>query len=96
MINPFGSKPKNDLSRIAAIKGLVIEHFHLSAGTPLMVTELQCSEEGCPPFETVIVILDTPGNPRQYKVFKPLAEVTAEDIAAAASGSAEDHHEHGI
>jgi hypothetical protein len=42
----------------------------------------------------VIAILDAPGNPRQYKVFKPLAEITAEDIAAAASGTAEDHHEH--
>lgn len=94
MINPFGSKQKNDPAQIAAIKGWVIEYFHLSEEIPLMVTELQCTEEGCPPLETVIAILDTPGNPRQYKVFKPLAEVTAEDIAAAASGTAEDHHEH--
>ena len=94
MINPFSSKRKSDLSRIAAIKGWVIEALRLSDATPLMVTELECAEEGCPPLETVIVILDTPGNPRQYKVFKPLAEVTTEDIAALASGSAEDHHEH--
>jgi hypothetical protein len=96
MVNPFGSKRKNDLSRIAAIKGWVIEVFQLSDITPLMVTELECAEEGCPPLETVIVILDTPGDPRQYKVFKPLAEVTAEDIAALASGAAEDHHKHDI
>ena len=94
MINPFGSKQKNDPARIAAIKGWVIEAFHLSDDISLMVTELQCTEEGCPPLETVIAILDSPGNPRQYKVFKPLAEVTAEDIAAVASGSADDHHEH--
>jgi hypothetical protein len=94
MIKPIGSKRKNDLARIAAIKGWVIEHFHLGDITPLMITELECAEDGCPPLETAIVILDKPGSPRQYKVFKPLAEVTAEDIAALASGAAEDHHEH--
>jgi hypothetical protein len=72
----------------------VIEAFQLSDITPLMVTELECGKEGCPSLETVIVILDTPGDPRQYKVFKPLAEVTAEDIAALASGAAEEHYEH--
>ncbi|MBO0719425.1 MAG: hypothetical protein J2P41_01290 [Blastocatellia bacterium] len=94
MINPFGSKSKNDPAQIAAIKSWVVEYFHLSEEVPLMVTELQCTEEGCPPLETVIAILDTPGNVRQYKVFKPLAEVAAEDIAATASGTAENHHEY--
>jgi hypothetical protein len=94
MINPLGSRSKHDPARIAAIKGWVVEYFHLSEEIPLMVTELQCTEEGCPPLETVIAILETPGNPRQYKVIKPLAEVTAEDIAAAASGTTEDHHKH--
>ncbi|MBO0857198.1 MAG: hypothetical protein J2P21_01830 [Chloracidobacterium sp.] len=94
MINPVGSKRKNDLSRISAIKGWVIDDFHLSGITPPMITELECAEEGCPPLETVIVILDTPGNPRQYKILKPLAEITAEDIAVLVSSAAEDHHEH--
>lgn len=96
MINPFGSKPKNDPARIAAIKGWVVEHFHLSEDTPLMVTELQCAEEGCPPLETVIAILDTPGSPRQHKIFKPLAEVTSEDVSAAANGQTDHNHDHNI
>jgi hypothetical protein len=81
----------------SSLRGLfspVFETFRLSEDTPLIITELECAEEGCPPLETVIVILDTPGDPRQYKVFKPLAEVTAEDIASVAAGAAEDNHDH--
>jgi hypothetical protein len=54
--------------------------FGLEDGTPMTVAELRCTEPGCPPIETVIAILDSPGSPRQYKVHKPISEVTFEDV----------------
>jgi len=91
---PLGQRTKNDPQVIGRIKGWVAESFQLAEDVAVMVTELRCTEEGCPPIETVIAILDTPGQPRQHKVYKPMAEVTAEDVAAAANGEGEHHHEH--
>ncbi len=59
-------------------------------GVTVMVTELRCTEPGCPALETVIAILDTPGQPRQHKLQKPLADVTiSDDVCASAKGCVE-------
>lgn len=91
---PLGQRGKNDPQVIARIKDWVAASFALTEDVTVMVTELRCTEEGCPPIETVIAILDTPGSPRQYKVYKPLAEVSAADISAVAEGNREHHHNH--
>jgi len=44
--------------------------------------QLNCAEEDCPDVETVVGVLE-PGVQRKFKVFKPLAEVTRDDLAAA-------------
>jgi len=85
-LHPFGTRPKSDPAQVAAIKDWTRAALHLSADTALLVTELQCTEEGCPPLETVIAILDTPGTPQQYKVYKPLHDVTIADIHALVAG----------
>lgn len=90
----LGQRSKNDPQVIARVKDWAAANFALAKDVTVMVTELRCTEEGCPPIETVIAILDTPGSPRQYKVYKPMAEVTADDVAAVASGSGNHHHEH--
>jgi hypothetical protein len=43
----------------------------------VMVTELRCSEPGCPPIETVIAILSKGAN-RQHKLHKRIEEVDEE------------------
>lgn len=91
---PLGQRTKNDPQIIARVKDWVTASFALAEDVTVMVTELRCAEAGCPPLETVIAILDTPGQPRQYKVYKPLAEVTAADIAAVANGTSHHYHEH--
>lgn len=81
MIGPFGARSTSDAGRGARIKGWAARAFGLEDGTPMTVAELRCMEPGCPPVETVIAILGTPGPPRQYKVHKPMSEVTFEDVA---------------
>ena len=76
----FGSSRKNDPKRIADVKKWVVEVFRLEADVSVMVTELRCTEAGCPPLETVIAILDQPGQPRQFKIHKAIAEVTFADV----------------
>ena len=84
LINPLNAKPKADPQQTAQIKAWVEHAFALPADTTVLVTELQCTEEGCPPLETVLAILATPGQPQQYKLHKAMAEVTVTDIQALA------------
>ncbi len=65
-----------------ALKQLARELLDLDDETTVMVTELQCSEPGCPPIETVIAVLRV-GEREQIKIHKPLAEVTRDDVVAA-------------
>jgi hypothetical protein len=53
------------------------------------VNELRCAEPGCPPVETVVAVLREPGKPVQYRIHKPLAQVSFEDVRGAVRGGAE-------
>ena len=47
--NFFGSRPRLDSDCVAEIKRWATEIFHLPEDTSVMVTELRCTEPGCPP-----------------------------------------------
>lgn len=78
----FNAAPGPGIAQIARIKDWVRDRFALGDDVVVMVTELRCSEPGCPPLETVIAILDGPGSKRQYKLHKGTAEVVRQDIIA--------------
>ena len=86
MLNFLNSQKERDPQQLAQVKSWVSEVFDLSEDISVMITQLQCTEEGCPPIETVIAIMDTPGEPRQYKIHKPLAEVKQTDIVSLTAG----------
>ncbi len=54
MINLPGTRLKNEHNQVMQIKQWVLKTFELTEDTPVLVTELRCIEEGCPPLETVI------------------------------------------
>jgi len=88
--------PRNHEGRTAAIRAIkAAAATLLGAGEDdaVAVNELRCSEPGCPPIETVIVLLRAGCKPRQVKVHKPVAEVTVEDLQAAIH--AYNEHGHG-
>jgi hypothetical protein len=90
----FGQRMRSDPAQTERVRGWVTAALHLGPDTPMLITELRCSEPGCPPVETVIAVLDQPGQPRQFKIHKPLAEVSEADVdaLAAAASTAEPHH----
>jgi nitrate reductase delta subunit len=55
------------------------EHFNLGNEETIMVSELPCSDPGCPPVETNVVFWTQAGR-HQFKVYKPLAEVVPDDL----------------
>jgi nitrate reductase delta subunit len=55
------------------------EHFKLGDEETIMVSELPCSDPGCPPVETNVVFWRQGGR-HQFKVYKPLADVIPDDL----------------
>ena len=54
----------------------------LSPSTTVVVSELACREEGCPPVETVIGVLDD-GEQRRWTLHKTVVEITETDVRRA-------------
>jgi len=66
--------------RTRAIKHWVRESLKLSEDFSVLVTELQCTEPGCPPLETVIALLGPAGRNTQVKIHRSLQEITKEEV----------------
>jgi nitrate reductase delta subunit len=56
--------------------------FHLTDDETVTVSEVACAVPGCPPIETHIVFWTDQGR-HHFKVFKPLADVGADDLPPA-------------
>lgn len=80
------------LAAITEIRNWIEVYFGLSTETTVLITELQCYEEGCPQVETVVAILDQPGHPRRFKIHKPMSEVTRDDISRLSEGCQPDQN----
>lgn len=67
-------------NKITEIKTWVRELLPLAPETSILVTELACTEPGCPPLETVVAVLKGPGENVQQKIHRSVVEITKEDI----------------
>ncbi len=56
----------------------------------IVVTELACTEPGCPPVETVVALLRAGRPPWQVKLHKPAVDVSEGDLRAALRDRASD------
>ncbi|MEM9563530.1 MAG: hypothetical protein AAGA93_12975 [Actinomycetota bacterium] len=73
--------PRRDPEAVARVRAWVRSEIE-DDETTVLVTELACTEPGCPPLETVIGLLSD-GGQVQHKLHKPLADVTKADIEGA-------------
>ena len=62
------------------VGALVRGRFRLQATDTVLVTEWACALPGCPPLETVVAFWTAPDRRHHHKVFKPVAEVTEDDL----------------
>lgn len=89
-------KNSSQTTYIRLIKSWV-ENQPSTTGCSILVTELKCTEPGCPPIETVIALLPDPKSgikKRQFKIHKPLSGVTEEDVVRALSEQGGHDHKH--
>lgn len=92
----FSSRNARSSQRATEIKAQVAAELKLDEGATVMVSELACAEEGCPPVETVIAIFRPAMEKLQFRLHRPMAEVTAHDIhemcAQQANSFSENDH----
>ncbi|MEL6224256.1 MAG: hypothetical protein AAFR31_16605 [Cyanobacteria bacterium J06627_8] len=63
---------------IHQIKSWVYDSLQLDHEIPISISQLRCSEPGCPPIETVISVMHQP--PQTYKIHKPATKIEHRDI----------------
>jgi hypothetical protein len=73
---------RTEATATARIKGWAADTLPPDDERTILVTELACSEPGCPPVETVIALLG-PGGPQQWKLHKPAASITEDDVRSS-------------
>jgi hypothetical protein len=69
-----------------AVKDLVRKHFDLDGSANIFIAEIACAEADCPDTETVIAVFLGDGR-REFRICKPVAEITGADIAIACQPS---------
>jgi hypothetical protein len=67
------------------------EELDLPEDTTVVVSELTCTEPGCPPLETVVSVFPEGMDSLLVKMAKPVADVGRADLVAALAGG-EHHH----
>jgi hypothetical protein len=82
-INPFAPKPSISFSEaIGRIRQWTRQAGAAGPHDVISVNELACPEEGCPPRETVIIVM-ADGEPRKGVIHKAMKDVTETDVAVA-------------
>lgn len=75
------SKPKISPDQLRQLKTWVYDCLALDEATPISISQLKCTEPGCPPLETVIAVMTQP--PQTYKIHRPATELDQADLVKA-------------
>ena len=68
------------LDAIASIQGWTRRRFKLDPTAAVLVSEVACRIQGCPPLETVIAFWTADDSRHQFRLLKPLGDVRYDDI----------------
>ena len=74
----FNKKSPEHIAALDRVREWVRERFALGDAA-ILVAEVACAVPGCPPIETVIAFWSEERR-HHFKVFKPVAEVMADDL----------------
>jgi nitrate reductase delta subunit len=88
----FGNARKEPafLDAVERLRLWTRQRFGLSTDAAVLVAELACTIPGCPPLETAVAFWTDDERRHQFKLLKPVEEVTEEDIGWLI-GSLTDH-----
>jgi nitrate reductase delta subunit len=75
-----GRKGPERAAAIERVAGWTRARFALADDNAVMVSEVACGLPGCPPIETVVAFWTGTDTRHHFKLFKPVAEVVADDL----------------
>lgn len=81
-VGAFKTEPGQGMA-VGRVQAWTRARFALEEYATVMVSELECRRPDCPPLETVVAFWDGDNGRRHFKVFKPTAEVVADDLPPA-------------
>jgi nitrate reductase delta subunit len=82
MLAPF-KKSQDRLESAQRVKQWTRERFLLAGEATLLVSEVESAVPGFPPLHTVVAFWTAERKHYHFRVFKPLQEVTEEDLPPA-------------
>ncbi len=87
----FDSPKSNKISsaQLQQLKIWVYQTLSLDQSIPISISQLTCTEPGCPPLETVIAVMTQP--PKTYKIHQPAIEITEADVLQALDEKTAEH-----
>ena len=74
------NKKKPNLKTIQNLKNYFIKKYEIPESTILSIAELYCHEPDCPPTETVVTARSIDGSTINWKIHKPIDEISENDI----------------
>ena len=82
-IRAFGlKKAAGHAAALDRVREWTRARFRLDAEATILVSQVSCRLPGCPPLETVVAFW-TDGQRYRFKLFKPVADVIADDLPPA-------------
>jgi hypothetical protein len=82
MLNSLQRSPER-LEALARVREWTRARFDLLEDAAILVSEVACGLPGCPPVETVVAFWTADATRHQFKIFKPVQEVAADDLPYA-------------
>jgi len=79
VLNAF-SRDFEHQAALERVKAWTLARFNLPAQATVLVSEISCALPGCPPLHTVVAFWSEDGQRYQLKLFKPVAQVIADDL----------------
>ena len=73
-------KPKIASTKVRQLKESVRDVWALPEEVVISVIEVECMEANCPDMEINIILMSDGSESRLFKIYKPLAEVTFDDL----------------
>ena len=78
--DPFGRYVEISPYALEQIRYWMRQNFNFPKEVPIVIKEVPCVKEKCPPIETSIMAIEKNAPPRTFKVQKPINEITFDHI----------------
>lgn len=78
--DPFGRYIEISPYTLDQIRYWMRQNFNYGKDVPILIKEVPCIKEKCPPIETAIIAIEPNVPPRAFKVQKPITEITFDHI----------------